>query len=45
LAIVLGEIGGKKAMALLTKLSEDDSSFVRTPALQALQEASQVKFS
>jgi HEAT repeat protein len=45
LAIVLGEIGGKKALALLTKLSEDASSFVRTPALQALQEVSQVKFS
>lgn len=45
LAIVLGEIGGKKALALLTRLSEDDSSFVRAPALQALQEASQVKFS
>ena len=44
LAIVLGEIGGKKALALLTKLSEDASSFVRTPALQALQEISQVKF-
>lgn len=45
LAIVLGEIGGKKALALLTKLSEDASSFVRMPALQALQEVSQVKFS
>jgi len=45
LAIVLGEIGGKKALAILTKLSEDDSSFVRTPARQALQEVSQVKFS
>lgn len=45
LAIVLGEIGGKKALALLTKLSEDASSFVRTAALQALKEISQVKFS
>ncbi len=45
LATVLGEIGGKKALALLTKLSEDKSSFVRIPALQALQEISQVKFS
>ena len=45
LAIVLGEIGGKKALALLTKLSEDNSSFVRIPALQALQDVSQVKFS
>ena len=44
LAVVLGEIGGKKALALLAKLSEDASSFVRTPALQAIQEASQVKF-
>lgn len=45
LARVLGEIGGQKALALLTKLSEDASSFVRAPALQALQEISQVKFS
>ncbi len=45
LAVVLGKIGGKKALDLLAKLSEDDSSFVRTPALQAIQEASQVKFS
>jgi HEAT repeat protein len=45
LAIVLGKIGGKKALALLTKLTEDDSPFVRTPALKVLQEASQVKFS
>jgi HEAT repeat protein len=45
LAVVLGEIGGKKALALLTKLSEDASSFVRMPAIQALQEISQVKFS
>jgi HEAT repeat protein len=45
LALVLGEIGGKKALGLLTKLSEDASSFVRAPALQALQDISQVKFS
>ena len=45
LALVLGEIGGKKALALLAKLSEDNSSFVRAPAKQALQDASQVKFS
>ncbi len=45
LALVLGEIGGKRALALLTKLSEDNSSFVRAPARQALQEASQAKFS
>jgi HEAT repeat protein len=45
LAIVLGEIGGKKALALLKKLTEDDSPFVRTPALQALQEAGNAKFS
>jgi HEAT repeat protein len=45
LANVLGEIGGKNALALLTKLSEDASSFVRAPALKALQEVSQVKFS
>jgi HEAT repeat protein len=45
LARVLGEIGGKKAQALLTILTEDDSPFVRTPALQALQEAGTVKFS
>jgi len=45
LAIVLGEIGGTKALALLTKLSEDASSFVRAPALQAIQDNSEVKFS
>lgn len=45
LAIVLGEIGGKKALALLTKLSEDKSPFVRTPATRSLQDISQVKFS
>jgi HEAT repeat protein len=45
LAIVLGEIGGKRALALLAKLSDDNSSFVRLHARQALQEASQVKFS
>jgi HEAT repeat protein len=45
LAIVLGEIGGKKALALLAQLSEDNSSFVRTPAKQAIQDISQVKFS
>ena len=45
LVIVLGEIGGKKSLVLLTKLSEDNSSFVRTPALQALHDVSQVKFS
>lgn len=45
LAIVLGEIGGERAVALLTKLSEDNSSFVRAPARQALEEASEVKFS
>ncbi len=43
LALVLGEIGGKRALALLTKLSADNSPFVRAPARQALQEASQVK--
>ncbi len=45
LAVVLGEIGGKNALSLLTKLSEDKSPFVRTPAREALQEASQVKSS
>ena len=45
LAAVLGEIGGKKVLALLTKLSEDSSPFVRASARQALEEVSQVKFS
>jgi HEAT repeat protein len=44
LAVILGEIGGKKALALLTILSEDASSFVKKAAMQALQEVSQVKF-
>jgi len=45
LATVLGEIGGNEAAALLTKLSEDTSCFVRNRAIQALQDISQVKFS
>jgi hypothetical protein len=45
LAIVLGEIGGKKALALLTLLAKDKSSFVRTAAQRALQKASNIKFS
>ena len=45
LAIVLGEIGGEKALALLAKLSDDASCFVRKPALRAIQDISQVKFS
>jgi HEAT repeat protein len=45
LAIVLGEIGGKKALALLTQLAEDTSPFVRIPALQAIKDVSDVKFS
>lgn len=45
LALVLGEIGGDRALALLTKLSKDDSTFVRAPALQALQEVSHAKLS
>ncbi len=43
LAFALGEIGGKKALSLLTLLSEDDSAFVRAAARQALQKASAAK--
>lgn len=45
MAIVLGEIGNDKALALLAKLTKDSSLFVRRSAQQALQEASQLKFS
>ena len=45
LALVLGEIGGERALEILTRLSDDNSSFVRAPARQALHEAGQVKFS
>jgi hypothetical protein len=44
-ALVLGEIGGKDALALLSKLAGDKSVFVRTAAQQALKKASQPKFS
>jgi HEAT repeat protein len=45
LAVVLGEIGDDKALALLAKLTNDSSPFVKKPAQQALQKASQLKFS
>lgn len=45
LAIILGEIGGKKALGLLSLLTKDKSSFVRTAAQQAIQKANNVKFS
>ncbi len=45
MATVLGEIGNDKALALLAKLAKDSSPFVRGSAQQALQKASQVKFS
>ena len=44
-AIVLGEIGTGKALSLLVKLTKDSSPFVRGAAQQALQKASQLKFS
>lgn len=44
LALVLGEIGGKNALALLSLLAKDKSSFVRTAAQRALQKVSDVKF-
>lgn len=45
LAMVLGEIGNDKALALLSKLISDSSPFVRRTAQQALQKAGQLKFS
>jgi len=45
LALVLGEIGGKKALSLLALLAKDKSSFVRAAAQQALKKASNAKFS
>ncbi|MFQ6037621.1 MAG: HEAT repeat domain-containing protein [Candidatus Aminicenantales bacterium] len=44
-ARVLGEIGGKDALALLANLSTDTSAFVRASAEQALKKASNLKFS
>jgi hypothetical protein len=45
MAKVLGEIGGKNALALLAQLAKDKSAFVRASAEQALNKASQTKFS
>lgn len=45
LALVLGEIGGKKAQDLLNLLVKDKSSFVRAAAKQALPRASDTKIS
>lgn len=44
-ACALGEIGTENALTLLAELAKDSSSFVRASARQALQQASQLKFS
>ena len=44
-AQVLGEIGGKDAVALLAKLVKDNNHFVRASAEKALRKASNLKFS
>ena len=44
-AIVLGEIGTENALALLSELTKDRSSFVRASAQQTLQKASELKSS
>jgi HEAT repeat protein len=43
-AWALGEIGGKEALALLSKLSKDENNFVRISAEKALLKASQLRF-
>ncbi len=45
IARVLGEIGGKNSLALLTQLTKDKSAFVRASAENALRKTSQAKFS
>ncbi len=44
-AQVLGEIGGKEALALLNKLAKDKNRFVRRSAEEGLKKASRLKFS
>jgi hypothetical protein len=41
----LGEIGGKEALALLARLTKDESIYVRTAAAAALRRLSRLKFS
>ena len=43
-AKALGEIGGEKALALLSELSKDKNAFVRKSAEKALNKASHLKF-
>ena len=45
MAEVLGEIGGKSSLALLTQLTKDKSAFVRISAEKALRKTSQARFS
>ncbi|MDH4218292.1 MAG: HEAT repeat domain-containing protein [Candidatus Aminicenantes bacterium] len=45
LAKVLGEIGGKSVLSLLTQLTKDKSAFVRASAEKSLLKTSQAKFS
>jgi len=44
-AEALGEIGGKDALALLVKLTKDESPYVRQAASDALRKVSSVRFS
>mgnify|MGYP005857835531 CR=1 FL=1 len=44
-AEALGEIGGKEALALLVKLTKDESSYVRQAAGESLRKVSSVRFS
>ena len=43
-ATALGNIGGKKSLSLLLKLSKDRSQFVRTSADEAVQKVSKIRF-
>lgn len=43
-ASALGDIGGKKSLALLLKLSKDRNQFVRTSAEEAIAKVSNIRF-
>jgi HEAT repeat protein len=44
-AQALGEIGGKEAICLLVKLSEDENHYVKVSAEEALHKTSEIRFS
>jgi HEAT repeat protein len=44
IASALGEIGGKKSLSLLLKLSKDRNQFVRASAEEAIAKVSNIRF-